>query len=96
MDFRVCGPCGQSGEVHMRIFSKHWDAGSVEDSWLNQSCFPWNFFSWLTTGVFLCVLCVLGLYIFFSNLIFRNDDAEILAVVNFSRQDPNTRYPFLS
>lgn len=53
-------------------------------------------------GIFLDTSEVLSLHlylcplnIFSPNLIFRNDNVEMLAVVIFSRKGPNTRYPFL-
>ena len=60
-----CGLCGQSGGVHIWRLNKHWDAGSVEDS-------DWISLISLRISVFLCVLCILGLYTYIFPVWFLN------------------------
>lgn len=99
MDLGVYDLCGQSAEVPMRRLSD-WQTRECclygkGNSCLNQPCSPWSSCV-INHWCYFLMSCVFSVYIFFlSNLIFRSDNAEMLALVIFSRKGPNTRYPFL-
>lgn len=75
----VCG-------VHIRRLNARTttECGS-EAVFMGSALFPMEFHPLLTYWCHFSASCVFGLYFFLSNLIFRNDNAEMLAVVNFNR-----------
>lgn len=69
----------------MRRVITQWAAGSVGDL-AELALFSKKFFFSDRPHMYFCMSCVFLVYIFLiCNLIFRNDNGEILAVVSFNR-----------